>query len=85
MMGPRDQMMQMAIGYWLSKGIYCAARAGVADRLADGPRPVEELAAEEERVSKPHIGRAPSKVPQDPNVTQKLPVQDIMDEADDDD
>lgn len=41
----RTQMMQMATGYWLSKALYCAARAGVADALASGPRPVPDLAA----------------------------------------
>jgi len=48
---------------------------------------LEELAAEEERVSKPHIGGAgPATAPQDPNVTQKLPVQELLDDdADEDD
>jgi SAM-dependent methyltransferase len=41
---PRQQMMQMTVGYWVSKAVYCAARAGVADALAAGPRPVSELA-----------------------------------------
>ena len=48
---------------------------------------LEELAAEEERVSRPHIGApaAPRAAPQDPNVTQKLPVQELLDDDDDDD
>jgi len=41
----RDEMMQTAVGYWLSKALYCAARANVADGLRDGPKPVRELAA----------------------------------------
>lgn len=41
----RNEMMQTAIGYWLSKALYCAAKAEVADQLAAGPRPVAELAA----------------------------------------
>src|SRR5262249_16943872 len=31
-------------GYWVSQALYVAAKVGVADLLADGPRPVEELA-----------------------------------------
>ena len=42
----RTEMMQMATGYWLSKALYCAARAGVADGLADGPKPVADLASQ---------------------------------------
>jgi SAM-dependent methyltransferase len=38
-------MIQLATGYWLSKALYCAARANVADQLAQGPRPVGEVAA----------------------------------------
>ena len=34
----------MMTGYWISQAIYVAAKLGVADLLADGPRPVEELA-----------------------------------------
>ena len=30
----RQEMFQVAVGYWLSKALYCAAQAGVADRLA---------------------------------------------------
>jgi len=44
----RTEMMQVAIGYWLSKALFCAARAGVADRLENGPRPVDALAASAE-------------------------------------
>ncbi|HLL74380.1 MAG TPA: methyltransferase [Pyrinomonadaceae bacterium] len=38
--------IQMATGLWVSKAIYVAARLGVADLLADGPKTVEQLAAE---------------------------------------
>jgi SAM-dependent methyltransferase len=38
--------IQMATGYWVSKAIYVAARLGVADLLAAGPKTVERLAAE---------------------------------------
>jgi predicted O-methyltransferase YrrM len=41
----RTEMMQIATGYWLSKAMYCAAKTDVADSLAEGPRPVTELAA----------------------------------------
>jgi SAM-dependent methyltransferase len=41
----RNEMMQTAVGYWLSKAVYCAAKANVADALEAGPRPVRELAA----------------------------------------
>jgi len=34
----------MMTGYWVSQSIYIAAKLGVADLLADGPRPVEALA-----------------------------------------
>jgi hypothetical protein len=32
-------------GYWVSQALYVAAKLGVADLLADGPRPVEALAS----------------------------------------
>jgi len=41
----RGEMMQIATGYWLSKAVFCAARAEVADHLAAGPKPVAELAS----------------------------------------
>ncbi len=42
----REQMIQMSVGYWLSKAVGTAARLGVADALAAGPRPVADVAAE---------------------------------------
>jgi SAM-dependent methyltransferase/DNA-binding transcriptional ArsR family regulator len=38
--------VQMATAYWVSKAIYAAARLGVADLLAAGPKTVGQLAAE---------------------------------------
>jgi hypothetical protein len=40
-----DQLLQMASGAWLTQMLHVAAELGLADRLAAGPRPVEELAA----------------------------------------
>ncbi|HEX5051174.1 MAG TPA: methyltransferase [Planctomycetota bacterium] len=41
---PRTEMMQTAIGYWLSKALFCAAKVGAADQLKDGPRHVDQIA-----------------------------------------
>lgn len=41
---PQDQMARMITGYWVSQMIHVAAKLGIADRLADVPRPAEELA-----------------------------------------
>ena len=40
----RIEVLQTAVGYWLSKALHCAAKADVADRLEAGPRHVDELA-----------------------------------------
>src|SRR5260370_19236641 len=40
-----QQLTQMITGYWTSRAIYVAAKLRIADRLADGPRAAEELAA----------------------------------------
>src|SRR5882724_13100447 len=37
-------LFQMATGYWVSQAIYVAARLGIADALADGPKSSQELA-----------------------------------------
>jgi hypothetical protein len=37
-------LFQMATGYWVSQAIYVAARLGIADVLADGPKSSQELA-----------------------------------------
>ena len=42
---PPVTLLQMMTGYWVSQALYVAAKLGVADLLADGPRPVEDLAA----------------------------------------
>ena len=42
---PSQQLAQMIIGSWVSQAIYVAAKLRIADHLADGPRPAEELAA----------------------------------------
>src|SRR5262245_37533335 len=41
---PQAQLIQMAMGHWVSRIVYTAARLSLADRLADGPRGAEELA-----------------------------------------
>lgn len=45
---PSAVLLQMITGYWASQAIYVAAKLGIADLLADGPRSAEELAAETE-------------------------------------
>jgi O-methyltransferase domain/Dimerisation domain len=40
------QIIQMAMGYWVSRIVYAAAKLGLADRLATGPRSAAELAGE---------------------------------------
>jgi SAM-dependent methyltransferase len=39
------QIIQMGIAIWGARAVYAAARLGLADLLADGPRMVDELAA----------------------------------------
>lgn len=41
---PHDEMARMITGYWISQIVYVAARLGLADRLAEGPKTAEELA-----------------------------------------
>src|SRR4051794_26144280 len=41
---PQDQLAGMITGYWVSQMVHVAARLGLADRLADGPRTADELA-----------------------------------------
>lgn len=45
---PAAALLQMITGYWVSQAIYVAAKLGIADLLADGPRGAAELAAETE-------------------------------------
>jgi hypothetical protein len=43
-LSPSDQLMQLASGAWVTQMIHVAAELGVADQLAAGEQPVEELA-----------------------------------------
>ena len=43
---PGQQLDHMIVGYWISQAIYAAAKFGIADQLKDGPRTVDDLAAE---------------------------------------
>ncbi len=45
---PEAVLTQMAFGALLTQALYVAAKLGIADLLAAGPRPVAELAAETE-------------------------------------
>ena len=38
------QLLQMMTGYWVSQGVYVAAKLGIADHLAMGPVHYEDLA-----------------------------------------
>lgn len=40
-----QQIAQMLTGYWISQSLYVAAKLELADRIADGPKSPEELAA----------------------------------------
>jgi len=42
---PGDHVLQLATGYIASMSIYIVAKLGIADLLAEGPKPVSELAA----------------------------------------
>jgi hypothetical protein len=41
----RAEMFQVAVGYWLSKALFCAAKSDIPDQLEAGPKPVDELAS----------------------------------------
>src|SRR5919198_4583643 len=43
-MPPTAAMMGLITGYWVSQAVGVAAKLGVADVLADGPQPVEDIA-----------------------------------------
>jgi hypothetical protein len=43
---PALRLMRMIDGYWLSQVIHVAAKLGVADHLADGPKTSHALARE---------------------------------------
>jgi hypothetical protein len=42
---PREQMLRMITGYWVSQLIYVAARLGLADAIGDRARTADEVAA----------------------------------------
>ena len=42
---PREQVMQMIQGYWVSQICGTTARLALVDQLHDGPRTVSELAS----------------------------------------
>src|SRR3954471_13444640 len=42
---PQERLAGMITGYWVSQMVHVAAKLGLADRLADGPRTHDELAA----------------------------------------
>jgi hypothetical protein len=44
-MNVQQEFLKMASGYWVSQSLYAAAKLKLADLLAGGPRPAEELAA----------------------------------------
>ena len=41
---PHAQIIQMAMGHWISRILHLTAELGLADRLAGGPKSAEELA-----------------------------------------
>ena len=41
---PHAQLVQMAMGHWVSRIVYVAAKLDLAGRLADGPKSADELA-----------------------------------------
>jgi alkyl hydroperoxide reductase subunit AhpC/2-polyprenyl-3-methyl-5-hydroxy-6-metoxy-1,4-benzoquinol methylase len=41
---PHAQLIEMATGHWISRIVYVAAKLGLADRLAEGPKSADELA-----------------------------------------
>ncbi len=46
MAAPRQQMMQMLSGYWISQALYVAAKLKIADRVEAEPRTAADLARE---------------------------------------
>lgn len=41
---PPVRMLQLITGYWISQAVGTAAKLGLADQLADGPRSAEDVA-----------------------------------------
>lgn len=52
-MPPHAALLQMLTGKWLSSAISTVARFGIADLLAAGPKPVNELAASSQTLEDP--------------------------------
>ena len=42
---PAEKLTRLFRGFWVSQAIYVAARLGLADLVADGPRSVADLAS----------------------------------------
>src|SRR3954451_14518503 len=42
---PQERLAGMITGYWVSQMVHVAAKLGLADHLADGPRTADELSA----------------------------------------
>ena len=42
---PAERMIQIVSGFWAARAVHVAAKLGIADHLADGPKRVEQLAA----------------------------------------
>lgn len=42
---PHAQLIQMGMGFWVSRIVYTAAQLGLADLLAEGPQCATDLAA----------------------------------------
>jgi hypothetical protein len=42
---PPERLVGMIKGFWVSQTVYTAAKPGLADRLADGPKTADELAS----------------------------------------
>lgn len=55
-MPPPARMMQMITGYWVSQAVGTAARLGLSDELASGPKTSAEIAAAV-GASEPHLFR----------------------------
>ena len=43
---PVQQMMQIMSGFWVTRGLWIAAKLGISDLLVDGAKSVEDLASE---------------------------------------
>lgn len=46
MTAPQRSILELIVGYWHTQAVYAAAQLKIADRLTNGPRTADELAAE---------------------------------------